>query len=310
MMSPALLAIFLSLFSAITVAAANFAVKRGGDVLTARMVLSISMALTVVPFIPFVPAPPTALWPSLIFAVIVHWVYQFGLIRALHRGDLSRVFPVMRGAAPLLVAIAATFYLDEHLAPLGWLGLLMATGAVIAFATPEDKTASKAQTALDRSALIWAGFTALGICAYSIVDASVIRQMPSPYTFIVYLFLLDWIGITAVTLWTRRGQIMKHVKPQRPGRYGWHPFLWRGALCVHLNRCSARHRLARDIRRLGRLDGRCLAERRLWPTPCHRSKCSGNGFNFDAGHKRARLKATSFKFFYSKMHSLHAASET
>ena len=214
MMSPALLAVLLGLFSAVTVAAANFAVKRGGDVLTARMVLSVSMALTVVPFVPFVPAPPADLWPSLLGAVAVHWVYQFGLIKALHRGDLSRVFPVMRGGAPMLVAIAAAIFLQEYLAPLGWIGLIMATVAVIVFAMPESKTATLAQKALDRSALFWAGVTALGICAYSVVDAHTIRQMPSPYTFIVYLFLLDWIGITAVTLWTRRGQVWTRVKPQ------------------------------------------------------------------------------------------------
>lgn len=214
MMSPALLAVLLGLFSAVTVAAANFAVKRGGDVLTARMVLSIAMALTVVPAVPFVPAPPIELWPALLLAVIVHWGYQFGLIKALHRGDLSRVFPVMRGGAPLLVAIAASLFLQEYLAPLGWAGLILATLAVIIFALPETREISLGQQALDRSALLWAGVTALGICAYSIVDARTIRQMPSPYTFIVYLFLLDWIGITVVTLWTRRGQVWARVRPQ------------------------------------------------------------------------------------------------
>ena len=221
MISPALLAVCLGLFSAVTVAAANFAVKRGGDVLTARMVLSIAMALTVVPAIPFVPAPPPHLWPNLLLAVVVHWSYQLGLIKALHRGELSRVFPVMRGAAPLLVAIAATVFLQEYLAQLGWAGLVLATIAVAIFAMPETKDISLGQKALDRSALIWAGVTALGICAYSIVDAKTIRLMPSPYTFIVYLFLLDWVGITTVTLWTRRGQVWTRVKPQlRAGLLG------------------------------------------------------------------------------------------
>lgn len=220
-MSPALLAVLLGLFSAVTVAGANFAVKRGRDVLTARMVLSIAMALTVLPLVPFVAPPPSHLWPGLLLAVGVHWIYQFGLIKALHRGDLSRVFPVMRGGAPLLVAIAAAVFLREYLAPLGWVGLIMATLAVIAFAIPEGKNVSLADRAIDRTALLWAGFTALGICAYSVVDAHTIRQMPSPYTFIVYLFLLDWVGITVVTFYTRRGQVWARVRPQlRAGLLG------------------------------------------------------------------------------------------
>ncbi len=214
MLSPALLAITLGLFSAVTVALANFSTKVGGDVLTARMVLSIGMALCVLPFLPFVPAPPLALWPSLIFAIAVHWVYQTGLVRALHRGDLSRIFPIMRGSAPILVAILAGPVLGQTLSPLGWLGLSVASLAVISFAWPEAATRSAAQIQADRAALLWAGVTALGIGAYSVVDASVIRQMPAPSTFIVYLFALDWIGITLVTLYIRRGRVWHHVRPQ------------------------------------------------------------------------------------------------
>lgn len=217
MIAPELLAVGLGLFSAVTVALANFGTKRGGDVLAARMILSTSSALIMAPFLLIVPAPPPALWPGILMAVSVHWIYQFGLVRALHRGDLSRVFPVMRGSSPLLVAIIASVALDEHLAPLGWLGLVMASLAVFTFALPEGTNSSLAQRKLDRTALGWAGVTALGIAAYSVVDASVIRQMPSPFTFIVWLFALDWIGITTVTMIYRRGELWAHLKPQLRG---------------------------------------------------------------------------------------------
>ena len=221
MIPPEILAIGLGLFSAVTVALANFGTKVGGDVLTARMVMSISMAIYVLPFVPFVAPPPADLWPSLFGAIAVHWVYQIGLVRALQRGDLSRVFPVMRGSAPILVALLAVPLLGEHLTPAGWAGLILASLAVISFALPEGGQISAAQRQLDRSALFWAGITALGIGAYTVVDAGVIRQMPSPYTFIVYLFILDWIGITAVTLFIRRGQVWQHVRPQlKPAMLG------------------------------------------------------------------------------------------
>lgn len=220
-MDAASLAIILGLFSAVTVALANLGTKLGGDVLTARMVLSVSMALCVLPFAPFVPAPPFAMWPGFLLAIGVHWIYQIGLVRALQRGDLSRVFPVMRGSAPILVALLAGVFLDEPLPLLGWAGLMLASLAVISFALPEGAVISDAQKKLDRSALLWAGFTALGIAAYTVVDTSIIRQMPSPATFIVYLFLLDWIGITGVTLFIRRGHVWQHVKPQlKPAMLG------------------------------------------------------------------------------------------
>ena len=211
-MSPESLAICLALFSAVTVAITNFTVKRGGDVLTARMVMSISMALTVLPFAPFVPLPPIDMWKWLALAIVVHWFYQFCMIRSLHRGDLSLVFPVMRGLGPPIVAVLAIFTLQEFLEPLGWFGLALATVALIVFALPEKVEPSA--KSLNRVALIWAALTALGIGLYTVTDAYVIRSMPSAGTFIVWLILLDWIGVTAVALWTRRGQLAVSIRPQ------------------------------------------------------------------------------------------------
>ncbi|MEO1100603.1 MAG: DMT family transporter [Pseudomonadota bacterium] len=211
-MPATLLPVALGLFSAVTVAIANVAVKRGGDVLTARMVLSIAMAISVLPFVFIVPPPPAELWPAVLGAVMVHWFYQTCLIRSLHRGDLSLVFPVMRGLAPLFTAILAYIALRETLSPIAVGGLVMASVALIVFALPTGSALDRRR--LDRAALGWAVGTALGIAAYAVVDAEVARAMPVTGTFVVWLFLLDWIGITAVTLWTRRGQILARVRPQ------------------------------------------------------------------------------------------------
>jgi len=190
-------------------------VKRGGDVLSARMIVSIAMALTVLPLAPFVPMPSGPLWGALALSVVVHWGYQFAMIRALHRGDLSLVFPVMRGLAPLLAAILALATLRENPGIWGWIGLLLATCSIIVFALPERQADG---TGLPkRDALIWAGLTAVGIAAYSVVDANGVRMADSPMTFVVWLFLFDWIGITAAMLWIRRGNIWSGVRPQLVG---------------------------------------------------------------------------------------------
>lgn len=213
------LPVLLGLFSAITVAVANFTVKRGGDVLTARMVMSMGMALTMIPFAPFVPAPPLAMWDSMAMAIAVHWVYQFAMVRALHRGGLSLVFPVMRGLSPLMTALMAPFMLGERLAPAGYLGLIIACTALVVFALPGRQPLDQAR--LDRAALVWAVLAAAGIGLYSVVDARVAREMPQAATFIVWLFLLDWIAVAAVVCWTRRGQLVARVRPQlKAGLWG------------------------------------------------------------------------------------------
>jgi len=197
-------------------------VKRGGDVLSTRMVVSIAMAMSVLPFAPFVPMPTPQIWAALLLSVMVHWFYQFAMIRALHRGDLSLVFPVMRGLAPLLTAITATFVLQESPSPLGWLGLLIATAALIIFALPEEKGGK--HPPVKQAALVWAVITALGIAFYSVADANGTRlsaQTGSLFTFLVWLFLLDWIGISTALLWIRRGKVWADVSPQiRDGAIG------------------------------------------------------------------------------------------
>jgi drug/metabolite transporter (DMT)-like permease len=217
-MSASVFPIVLCLISAITVAATNLFVKKGGDVLSTRMIVSIAMALSVLPFVPFVDMPTREIWWALGLSVVVHWFYQFAMIRALHRGDLSLVFPVMRGLAPLLTAIMATFYLGETPGLLGWVGLVIATCALIVFAMPEG--AGLEGRKLQRTALFWAALTALGIAGYSVVDANGSRlsaEAGTVFTFVVWLFLFDWLGITTAMFVIRRGQVWEGIRPQLVG---------------------------------------------------------------------------------------------
>jgi len=161
-----------------------------------------------------VPLPSPQVWAALGLSIIAHWAYQFAMIRALHRGDLSLVFPVMRGLAPLLTAIMATIFLNETPNMTGWIGLVIATMALIVFALPEGRGA-EAQP-LKRAALIWAALTAL-----SVTDANGTRMAQTVGTYIVWLFLFDWIGITAAMIWTRRGRAWTTIQPQiRDGAIG------------------------------------------------------------------------------------------
>ncbi|MEE2879478.1 MAG: DMT family transporter [Pseudomonadota bacterium] len=215
-MSDSLIPVLLCLFSAVTVATANFAVKRGGDVLSARMVLSLTSAACVLPFAFIVPLPEPDLWAPIAVAIGAHWIYQFCMIRALHRGDLSLVFPVMRGLAPMMTAIIAVVALNESPGLLGWIGLSLAAAALFVFAMPERGKELSARK-LNQTALVWALLTSAGIGLYSVTDAYGVRVADNRFTFIVWLFMLDWIGTTAVTVWTRRGQLRARLRPQLVG---------------------------------------------------------------------------------------------
>jgi len=215
-MDSSLLAICLGLFSAVTLAAANMSVKMGDDILVGRAVLSVSAALLILPAAFFVPLPNRETILALALTMPAHFIYQSCLVKALQRGDLSLVFPVMRGAAPLLTAFTALLLLGERLAPLAWLGLLAASGAVISFALPPSGVRMRHHP--DRSALAWAAATAIGVSLYNVTDARGVRIAPDPFTFIVWLFLIDWIMITAAALLFRRDAL--HAAVALKWRYG------------------------------------------------------------------------------------------
>lgn len=215
-MAPETLALLLGLFSALTLAAANLSVKAGSDILAARAILQVSAAGLVLPAVFIVPLPDAATWRALAFAVPAHFVYQIVMVGALKHGDLSLVFPVMRGAAPLLTGALAWIALGEALSPLAIAGLLLATAAVFAFALPPRGVGLFAHP--DRRALAFALLTAGGIALYNVTDANGVRVAPSPFTFIVWLFMFDWLALTPLALWRRRGRWGEIIRAK--WRYG------------------------------------------------------------------------------------------
>ncbi|MGB6229380.1 MAG: DMT family transporter [Litorimonas sp.] len=202
-MTPETLAVALGLLSAVTLAAVNAVVKAGRDVLMARVVLSVVSALLTLPVLFFVPLPTGPVWLALMFSLMAHGLYQFGLINALSRGDLSLVFPVMRGSAPILVGLAALVFLDEALRPVEWAGLIVATLGTFGFVLRPGFTQST--RAVGRTALAFAALTACGIAAYSVLDARGVRLADQALTYIAWLFVLDGVQM-GLAGWAVRGR--------------------------------------------------------------------------------------------------------
>jgi drug/metabolite transporter (DMT)-like permease len=180
--------------------------------LVGRAILSCSAALLIAPAALFVPLPDARTWGALLIAIPAHFFYQMCLVQAMNRGELSLVFPVMRGLAPLLTAVTAWAMLGQVLNGLEWAALGVATGAIIVFALPPQGSRLRAHP--DRAALAWAVLTAVGVSLYNAADARGVRLAPEPMTFIVWLFLVDWICVTAAAVSLRRAELIAAIKPQ------------------------------------------------------------------------------------------------
>lgn len=207
-MDPTLFAFALGMGSAVTLAGANTFVKAAKDILGARTVMTITGSILVLPLLFFVPLPSPATWGFLALSLPAHWLYQTALVRAMSRGDLSLVFPIMRGSAPLLTAIAAAAVIGEQLSHLAVAGLVIASLATVIFALPEKNFGGSRR--VRNSAVLWALATGAGIAIYNVIDAQGVRSaldtVDTQWTFILWLFALDWIGITTIMIITRGPQ--------------------------------------------------------------------------------------------------------
>ena len=68
--------------------------------------------------------PKPEAWPFIAASVTVYIAYYLLLTGAYKNGDLSLTYPLMRGTAPLLVALVSVATLGERLSSAGWLGVV------------------------------------------------------------------------------------------------------------------------------------------------------------------------------------------
>src|SRR5690606_17371814 len=109
-------------FIAVLLAAAfhagwNALVKVGLDRFLTVTLIFLSAGLVSLLSTPFVPFPNNAAWPWLIASTILHTGYKLFLVRAYNAGEMSQVYPIARGTAPLLVSFVMMMFFNETLGP-------------------------------------------------------------------------------------------------------------------------------------------------------------------------------------------------
>src|SRR6202140_5603393 len=101
----------------------NAAIKRGLDPLVTTVLIAVGAGVVALPMLAVVGLPAAPARPWVMASVMVHLAYFAGLIEAYRAGDMSQVYPIARGSAPLLTALVSTTWLGERLGFVGWTGL-------------------------------------------------------------------------------------------------------------------------------------------------------------------------------------------
>jgi len=191
------------LFAAACHAGWNALIKVGLDPLSTTTLIAIGAAAVSLVCLPVAGMPASEAWPWLGASAIIHLLYFAALIESYRTGDLSQVYPIARGTAPLMIAIVSVAFVGEHLNPLGWIGIVTLAAGVLLLSA----RGGSGIVELDRRAVGYALLTALTICAYSVTDGIGVRVSQNPLAYALWLFLANAIALLPYAFWRDRSGV-------------------------------------------------------------------------------------------------------
>jgi phosphonate utilization associated putative membrane protein len=185
------------LFGALLHAGWNAMVKSSTDKAMDAAVIHLVGSLVALPLIFIVGLPPAAAWPYIAASCVIHIGYYIALTGAYKHGDLGLTYPLMRGSAPLLVALSSTLAFGESLSPLAWAGIVGVSCGVLALGLSRHAIDSP-------RAVAYALSNAVIIAMYTVVDGLGVRQAGNALQYVVLLFVLDGWPFGLMVLWRRK----------------------------------------------------------------------------------------------------------
>lgn len=185
MVSPVLLAALMhALWSVV--------LKLTGDAKTNITVFMAGSSILALAGIPFQSLPSLASLPFLLISVFVQVVYMMLVGIVYQKGDVSQSYPVMRGVAPLFVALFSGPILGEKLSIVAWCGVILISSGVLTLALEAVRRSDKIEPSIIPLSLLTAVFIAL----YTLLDGIGVRLSGAPVSYILWIFFL--IGLVKV----------------------------------------------------------------------------------------------------------------
>lgn len=195
------------LFGALLHASWNALVKSSSDKDLDTALIHLIGSFIAIPLVALVGWPKAEAWPYIAASVLIHIGYYLALTGAYRHGELGLTYPLMRGVAPLLVALSATSALGETLSPLAWAGVIGISAGVLVLGL--NRHALEAPKAVG-----FALANAVIIAIYTVIDGLGVRASGNALQYIATLFLLDGWPF-ALLMFATRGHALGRYARQR-----------------------------------------------------------------------------------------------
>jgi len=131
------------------------------------------------------PIPSVESIPFIILSALLHIGYEWYLLSAYRFGDLTKVYPIARGTAPILITIVSLIFLGVALSNFEILGIFIISLGILSLSLQGAKGIK------NRSAVIYALVTGFFIMGYSITDGYGARVSNSFLSYMGWSFILN-----------------------------------------------------------------------------------------------------------------------
>ena len=192
--------VLIVLFSAMLHASWNALVKSSGDKALDTALVHFLGAVVALPLLLWAGLPRPESWPYVAASLVIHVGYYIALAGAYKHGDLGLTYPIMRGFAPLLVALASGPLIGESPSASAWLGILGITAGVGLVGLSHPGAALNHGKAVG-----FALANAVIIAAYTVVDGQGVRVAGDALAYVLTMFVLDGLPYPLL-VWVRRGR--------------------------------------------------------------------------------------------------------
>jgi drug/metabolite transporter (DMT)-like permease len=183
------------LLAALLHAGWNALVKVAADRLVVLTAVALGQGLFGLLLIPFTAIPAPEAWPYIAISTVLHYSYCAFLYQSYRFGDLSQVYPLARGLAPVLVTLGAALFAGEILEAPKLAGVALASLGICGLAFVSSR-----QTRMSLPALGFAAGTGVMVAAYTVSDGIGVRLSGAPLGFIAWLFIFEFPIVAFTTL--------------------------------------------------------------------------------------------------------------
>ena len=198
---------FLIFFAAFLHALWNIIIKSLDYSLAGIAVKVFFQSIIFFPIIFFVPFPEGITWFYITCSFLLHSLYFILLGTMYDRKDLTFIYPVARGCAPIFVTILSFIFLKDIIPFFGLVGILIICVALLLISF------SNLNTKVDFKTIGISIFIAFLISIYTFSDGAGVRSVDNSLSFIVWNFFLGgWISIGYVYLTKREDLFSLKIK--------------------------------------------------------------------------------------------------